>query len=289
MTRTPRLAGPARSLIGLYPRAWRARFGDELGEVITQHDVTLFTLLDLLVGAVDAHRHPELLPAEVLSMSTRLRSSLVSILVSAVVFAVAWGAVLSVRDPLPAWLAATVAHPDFRLAIGVVQITGLVALLAIAAGGLPLLGSALRLAARTSDRRVVLPLAIASLAFLAFVGLFVAAVAGWVGPLGDTLGRGVASLLWAAVVLVSVAIGLAAVARAVRHAEPDARVVGLTLRVGAVAVGAMWLGVLSSLALIAAVASEAPDIGAPAAALLPMIAASSWAALALRRGLREVR
>ena len=41
-------------LLGLYPRAWRERYGAEMLALLEQHDVTLATRLDLLRGAWDA-------------------------------------------------------------------------------------------------------------------------------------------------------------------------------------------------------------------------------------------
>ncbi|HVA86560.1 MAG TPA: arylsulfotransferase family protein [Candidatus Saccharimonadales bacterium] len=65
--------GPARRLadtfLGLYPRAWRDRYGDELSAFLDEHRVSPATLVDLSRGAIDAHRHPELLRRETDVMS----------------------------------------------------------------------------------------------------------------------------------------------------------------------------------------------------------------------------
>jgi len=44
--------------VGLYPRAWRARYGEELQAVLELERVGFRTRLDLLRGALDAHLHP---------------------------------------------------------------------------------------------------------------------------------------------------------------------------------------------------------------------------------------
>jgi len=44
--------------VGLYPRAWRERYGDELEEVLEQERLGLRTRLDLVRGALDARLHP---------------------------------------------------------------------------------------------------------------------------------------------------------------------------------------------------------------------------------------
>ncbi|HEX5588775.1 MAG TPA: hypothetical protein VFX65_00605 [Candidatus Limnocylindrales bacterium] len=47
-------------LVGLYPRAWQARYGEELQDLVTLRSLGLRGSIDLILGAVDAHRHPEL-------------------------------------------------------------------------------------------------------------------------------------------------------------------------------------------------------------------------------------
>jgi hypothetical protein len=49
-------------LLRLYPRTWRDRYGDEVAELLHNHQVTLWTALDIFLGALDAHAHPDLLP-----------------------------------------------------------------------------------------------------------------------------------------------------------------------------------------------------------------------------------
>ncbi|HZR44324.1 MAG TPA: hypothetical protein VFB12_29700 [Ktedonobacteraceae bacterium] len=45
-------------LLRCYPRAWRARYEQEMLALLEQHTVTLATLLDLLLGALEAHLDP---------------------------------------------------------------------------------------------------------------------------------------------------------------------------------------------------------------------------------------
>lgn len=44
--------------VGLYPRSWRARYGDELQALLEPERLGFRDRLDLLRGAVDAHLHP---------------------------------------------------------------------------------------------------------------------------------------------------------------------------------------------------------------------------------------
>lgn len=44
--------------VALYPRAWRARYGEELEAVLGEERLALRDRLDLVRGALDAHLHP---------------------------------------------------------------------------------------------------------------------------------------------------------------------------------------------------------------------------------------
>jgi hypothetical protein len=52
----------ARWLVRLYPAAWRERYGAELEDLIDRQPASLRVMLDVLLGALDAHVHPELGP-----------------------------------------------------------------------------------------------------------------------------------------------------------------------------------------------------------------------------------
>ncbi len=57
VARTTRSRAVARYL-GLYPRPWRERYGDELADVLDAEVLSLRARLDLVRGAIDAHLHP---------------------------------------------------------------------------------------------------------------------------------------------------------------------------------------------------------------------------------------
>jgi hypothetical protein len=52
-------------LVQIYPRAWRARYGDELEGLVAARPPGLGGSIDLVRGALDAHRHPELVDVTV--------------------------------------------------------------------------------------------------------------------------------------------------------------------------------------------------------------------------------
>jgi len=47
-----------KRLVRLYPRAWRARYEEETVTLLDQQHASLKGSVDLVRGAVDAHRHP---------------------------------------------------------------------------------------------------------------------------------------------------------------------------------------------------------------------------------------
>jgi hypothetical protein len=49
-----------RRLVGLYPAAWRARYGDELLELISERPPVARDVIDIVRGAIDAHLSPQL-------------------------------------------------------------------------------------------------------------------------------------------------------------------------------------------------------------------------------------
>jgi hypothetical protein len=51
-------------LLRLYPRRWRERYGEEMAALLEHTAPTGRVLLDLLLGALDAHAHPGLLDAQ---------------------------------------------------------------------------------------------------------------------------------------------------------------------------------------------------------------------------------
>jgi hypothetical protein len=46
-------------LIRLYPREWRARYGDEMAQLIADQPRTIRLAFDLIAGAIDARLHPQ--------------------------------------------------------------------------------------------------------------------------------------------------------------------------------------------------------------------------------------
>ncbi|HYN48007.1 MAG TPA: hypothetical protein VER83_04025 [Candidatus Nanopelagicales bacterium] len=48
---------PTTTLLRLYPARWRARYGDEFAALLEERPLGPFDVADILLGALDAHRH----------------------------------------------------------------------------------------------------------------------------------------------------------------------------------------------------------------------------------------
>jgi hypothetical protein len=48
-------------LVRLYPKSWRARYGDEFAAILDAQPASLGLLVDVLAGALDARLHPRLI------------------------------------------------------------------------------------------------------------------------------------------------------------------------------------------------------------------------------------
>ncbi len=56
--------GAMRKLVYLYPRAWRARYGEEFLALLDEQAPTPRVVVDLILGAVDAHLRPQVSRAD---------------------------------------------------------------------------------------------------------------------------------------------------------------------------------------------------------------------------------
>ncbi len=154
----------ARRMLCCYPRAWRERYEREMEQVLLSHTVTLWTLLDLLVGALDARLHPDFLPGRIKTMAYRLRTSEIVIFCAFVAYSVAWLAVRFVRDPISVWEHAVQMHPEIGTALVAVDSAGVMALLALLIGGVPMVYVVVRNALRDRQWRLLALLAVPPLA-----------------------------------------------------------------------------------------------------------------------------
>jgi hypothetical protein len=288
-----------RAALRLYPRAWRERYADEVLALLESHPVTLWTVLDVLLGAVDAHLRRDLLPERLTAMAHRLRTSEIAIFAAFVLFCVAWLPLRLVRDPLPIWAAAVAAHPELLAALTILDLAGIVAIVAILVGGLPILASAFGQAIATRRWGVLALFAIPLAAAAALVIYWLAAVPASgarqssapdapLTPLAVVLQLGLVVVL-----LLAIGGSATAIAAAIGRSELRAGVLKFALLPAGIATAALALGLLGALALTIFIFTEAPQVSSwpplHVADLLVMLAAAVLAAVALRRGVRAAR
>ena len=84
-------------MLHLYPPAWRERYEKEMVALLEQHEITLWTVLDLLVGALDSRldshyrRSRQALPLRQLQTSWKLlASALLAFLLSLLLCLIIW-------------------------------------------------------------------------------------------------------------------------------------------------------------------------------------------------------
>jgi hypothetical protein len=206
------------ALLELYPRAYRARYGEELRAVLEQSPVTIATLFDLLLGALDAHVRPgRLAPPP----SKRARGTVSAALILWIALIVVGSGFAKATEDIP-FRAAEAAHSllgGARIAVEVLAATS--AVIVVAAGApvaLSIVRQALEKRSAPLRRAVVIPLL--GIAVFVVVTGAVALVARQVHGNGSALGH-LAFLLWiglAVVVAVACALGArAAIERASLH------------------------------------------------------------------------
>ena len=156
-------------LVALYPRAWRVRYGDELRELADERPLGLGGSVDLVLGALDAHRHPELVdPAADPRSAPVSRQRFEDLRVARRLGRAAWfGAVLWVVGWVIAANGPIVIDGDGRYRDGSAAFPFVLLAMALLAGGL--IGQVIRVPNRARAARV---------------GAFVAIVSGPVWGLG---------------------------------------------------------------------------------------------------------
>lgn len=125
-------------LLKLYPRAWRERYEIEMSALLEEHNVTLFTLFDLLLGALDARLNPLYREQSMLSAverMSRLRNAHSTIFWVFPVFWMCWIAFLSdLSDAL--WDPLTHTHPLLSIANAVMGIGFMTTIFSVVVTGL---------------------------------------------------------------------------------------------------------------------------------------------------------
>ena len=123
-------------LLRLYPAGWRARYGDEFAALLDDYPLTFLGLLDVLLGALDAHIAPLDTTGRILRMIHRPRRSAIAVFCAYIAFVLAGMSFQkSIEDDLGALNGP---HPDISLAYHIVLFVAPLSLLAVLAGGAPI-------------------------------------------------------------------------------------------------------------------------------------------------------
>lgn len=157
-------------LTSLYPRAWRDRYATEFDALLEQCLHSPLDIVDVFLGAVDAHL--QLLNGEnvswrMMNMLNKLRTTLLIVFAAYIGFIVAGFSLVGLADDSPM---IPLMKTNFALAATwtTIQIGAAVALLAVVIGGLPLALTIIR-RALGADRRNLGLLLVPVLSFLALI------------------------------------------------------------------------------------------------------------------------
>ncbi len=162
-----------KMLLRLYPRVWRARYEEEFLVVLASHPFSLFEGIDVVRGALDAHLHPRFgmasmpLSERMKRMLSTLRCSLLAMFCAYVGFILAGMGFQKMTEA--ADLQEVVqAHSIVGLSFHLIVIGAIAALLAVLAGGLPIVAAVVRSALARRRYGPLFLLAVPILAFAAF-------------------------------------------------------------------------------------------------------------------------
>jgi len=284
-----------KRLVRLYPRAWRARYEEETVTLLDQQHASLKGSVDLVRGAVDAHRHPHFVTGRRPSMAARLRASASAVFCAYVGFALAYGFLQKLADPQAPFDAVAAAHTPVGLAFTAIVVGFAVALLAILVGGAPI-GYAVVTQAIAARRRDILSLCAVPLVALATLTGWTLLVARVPVPAGQ--GASVPSPLAVALVLswvglcgLAVSASAAAIVRAIARSEIGVSLWRFALAPATVAAVSMAVALAATVAWGASVRAYAPSLfernlgGAWFGVVVVVMAvATGSASVALKRG-----
>lgn len=155
-----------KAALALYPLAFRRRYGDEMAALVEDSPAGPRATFDLFRGALLAHARPPAGVATALSSEDRLRATASGVLMCWIAFAAAGFGFYKTTEDHPFSKAG-----DAHLALGgahvAVQTLAIIASIAILAGALPLVATALRQAHRARAVGRATGLALGSVALFA--------------------------------------------------------------------------------------------------------------------------
>jgi len=266
-------------LVRLYPRAWRGRYEDEFVAMLEQGPVSIRDLFDVALGAVDAWLRPQVLYEGRLVMVARMRSSVLAVLWAwsgLVVAGVGFRKMTEYDDFVQA------ARDDMLVGVGfdAVVVGAVVALAAVAVGGVPVAYAALRKGLAEGRKDVPLLLCMPPLFGAGFVGYVLVLVNIIYPALGriavhSTVNVALFLSLVGAFLLAALASAWAVTA-AVGRVEVGGRILRFALYPAAVATAAMVVVLVGTTVWDLGLLAQAPALFSGDEGLLATPAYATW-------------
>jgi hypothetical protein len=157
-------------LTRLYPRSWRMRYEEEFTALLEQCLHSPLDVLDILLGALDAHMlllSGDSLTWSVMNMLNKIRTAILIVFAAYIGFIIAGFGLVGMADDSP-MIALTKTNPALSVAWNIIQVGSAVSLLAVVVGGLPLAIVVIR-RALTKPKQGLGLLLVPMVAFLALV------------------------------------------------------------------------------------------------------------------------
>lgn len=213
-----------RWLVALYPDAWRERYEEEFLALLEQCPLSLMSLIDVMVSALDAHLHSTAVFGRMLTMLQRLRSTAITVFCAYIVFVLAG---LGYWNMTEDYVEKLNVHPAIAVSYYALQAGAIIGLLAVLVGGLPIALAVAWRAVVTRRWRPLLLLAVPPISLAVFVGYTI-----FILQLSRALGSGnhthplnhIIGLSWIGLFHLAAAVSTTAVVVAVRQSE-----IGLSL------------------------------------------------------------
>lgn len=275
-----RSAWAATSLVRLYPRLWRERYGGELVDLLQSRRLTIAVVLATASGAFDAQVNlPDLMPGWFCG-SARLRWSVTTTLAAWAAFCLAAAGVAKSTEA-PALADATRAFSAAGGAWFVASTAFAVAALASACGGLSLAIAAIRQAYRRRDGGAFGLLSVPVAAAAAVVGSGVLLGRLQHGSV-QSVGTVAVSVGWLALVVVAAVAAVGSAAALVRRTDVSQRLLRYAGWAAVVASAAMSGGLIAGVGYGLVVEISSPHLFTSANGVLGTPLPVTWAvALAL--------
>ncbi len=231
--RTPKRRA-VRWLLALYPAAWRERYAEEFLALLEDYPLSLLGVLDVLLGALDAHLHADAMFGRMIAMLERLRATAITVFCAYIAFVVAGLAYAKLTEDT---LSQFNAYQALALTFHTIQAGSVIALLAVLAGGLPIALAAVRQAMARRRWRPLLLFAVPPVSLAVWLG-YTLVLVDVVAPTTDlsihTMPGRIAGLAWIALFQLAAVASTAAVVVAVRQSDISPQLYQFAARIPAV-------------------------------------------------------